>query len=131
MKVRGVRRWAVVAVGLALLCGLPVIASALPVSVPALTASQRRRPGGGSTCSPTPGFTVTTASNLAGALSNLGLALVTAGLPASARTVPATPPATTTRARTTTRSLRLRLRPPYQAIGRTPPWCAARPPASN
>ena len=27
MKVRGVRRWAVVAVGLALLCGLPVIAS--------------------------------------------------------------------------------------------------------
>ena len=42
MKVRGVRRWAAVAVGLALLCGLPVIASALPVSVPALTASQLR-----------------------------------------------------------------------------------------
>ncbi len=31
-----------VAAGLALLCGLPVIASALPVSVPALTASQLR-----------------------------------------------------------------------------------------
>jgi len=42
VKVRSVRRWAVVAVGLALLCGLPVIASALPVSVPALTASQLR-----------------------------------------------------------------------------------------
>ncbi len=42
MRVRGARRWAVVAVGLALLCGLPVIASALPVSVPALTASQLR-----------------------------------------------------------------------------------------
>ena len=42
MKIRSVRRWAVVAVGLALLCGLPVIASALPVSVPALTASQLR-----------------------------------------------------------------------------------------
>jgi hypothetical protein len=36
------RKWAVVALGLALLCGLPVIASALPVSVPALTASQLR-----------------------------------------------------------------------------------------
>jgi hypothetical protein len=32
----------VVAAGVALLCGLPVIASALPVSVPALTASQLR-----------------------------------------------------------------------------------------
>jgi hypothetical protein len=42
MKTRIVRRWAVVAAGLALLCGLPVIASALPVSVPALTASQLR-----------------------------------------------------------------------------------------
>ena len=42
MKVRSVRRWAVVAVGLALLCGLPVIASALPVSVPPLTAGQLR-----------------------------------------------------------------------------------------
>ena len=42
MKVRSVRRWAVVAAGLALLCGLPVIASALPVSVPALTGSQLR-----------------------------------------------------------------------------------------
>ena len=36
------RRWAVVAVGLALLCGLPVVASALPASVPKLTASQLR-----------------------------------------------------------------------------------------
>jgi ABC-type multidrug transport system fused ATPase/permease subunit len=36
------RKWSVVALGLALLCGLPVIASALPVSVPALTASQLR-----------------------------------------------------------------------------------------
>lgn len=42
MRVRAVRRWAAVAVGLALLCGLPVIASALPVSVPTLTASQLR-----------------------------------------------------------------------------------------
>jgi hypothetical protein len=42
VKLRSVRRWAVVAVGLALLCGLPVIASALPVSMPALTASQLR-----------------------------------------------------------------------------------------
>jgi hypothetical protein len=42
VKTRIVRRWAVVAVGLAVLCGLPVIASALPVSVPALTASQLR-----------------------------------------------------------------------------------------
>ena len=41
------RRWAVVAVGLVLLCGLPVIASALPVSVPPLTASPapRAHPG--------------------------------------------------------------------------------------
>jgi len=37
-----VRRWALVAAGVALLCGLPVIASALPVSVPRLTASQLR-----------------------------------------------------------------------------------------
>jgi hypothetical protein len=29
-----VRRWAMVMAGVALLCGLPVIASALPVSVP-------------------------------------------------------------------------------------------------
>ena len=36
------RKWSVVALGLALLCGLPVIASALLVSVPALTASQLR-----------------------------------------------------------------------------------------
>ena len=43
MKVQSVRRWAVVAVGLALLCGLPVIASALPVSVPALTAEPAPR----------------------------------------------------------------------------------------
>ena len=42
MKIRIVRRWAVVIAGLALLCGLPVIASALPVSVPRLTASQLR-----------------------------------------------------------------------------------------
>jgi hypothetical protein len=37
-----VRRWALVAAGVALLCGLPVIASALPVSVPRLTAGQLR-----------------------------------------------------------------------------------------
>jgi hypothetical protein len=42
VQVRIVRRWAVVAAGVALLCGLPVIASALPVSVPQLTASQLR-----------------------------------------------------------------------------------------
>ena len=42
MKIQIVRRWAVVAAGVALLCGLPVIASALPVSVPRLTASQLR-----------------------------------------------------------------------------------------
>jgi hypothetical protein len=37
-----VRRWAAVGIGLALLCGLPVVASALPASVPKLTASQLR-----------------------------------------------------------------------------------------
>ena len=42
MRVQAVRRWAAVAVGLVLLCGLPVIASALPVSVPRLTANQLR-----------------------------------------------------------------------------------------
>jgi hypothetical protein len=42
VRIRGAHRWAAVAVGLAVLCGLPVIASALPVSVPALTASQLR-----------------------------------------------------------------------------------------
>jgi hypothetical protein len=42
VKVQIVRRRAVVAVGLAVLCALPVIASALPVSVPPLTASQLR-----------------------------------------------------------------------------------------
>ncbi len=42
MTIQTVRRWAVVAAGLALLCGLPVIASALPVSVPPLTAGQLR-----------------------------------------------------------------------------------------
>ena len=42
MKIQTVRRWAVVAAGLALLCGLPVIASALPVTVPQLTAGQLR-----------------------------------------------------------------------------------------
>jgi hypothetical protein len=36
------RRWAVVAAGLTVLCAMPVIASALPASVPALTASQLR-----------------------------------------------------------------------------------------
>lgn len=36
------RRWAAVLAGLAVLCGLPVIASALPVSVPRLTAGQLR-----------------------------------------------------------------------------------------
>jgi hypothetical protein len=41
-KIRGVRRWALVAAGVALLCGLPVIASALPVNVPRLSASQLR-----------------------------------------------------------------------------------------
>ncbi len=42
MRNGAARKWAVVALGAALLCGLPVIASALPVSVPALTASQLR-----------------------------------------------------------------------------------------
>jgi hypothetical protein len=42
VKIQTVRRWAVVAAGLALLCGLPVIASALPVTVPQLTAGQLR-----------------------------------------------------------------------------------------
>jgi hypothetical protein len=42
VKIQIMRRWVVVAVGLTLLCGLPVIASALPVSVPGLTASQLR-----------------------------------------------------------------------------------------
>jgi hypothetical protein len=42
VKDQVMRRWAVVAGGLALLCGLPVIASALPVSVPSLTAGQLR-----------------------------------------------------------------------------------------
>jgi hypothetical protein len=37
-----VRRWSVVAAGLAALCSLPVLASALPVSGPALTARQLR-----------------------------------------------------------------------------------------
>jgi len=41
VTIRIVRRWAVVAAGVALLCGLPVIASALPVSVPQLTASTK------------------------------------------------------------------------------------------
>jgi hypothetical protein len=36
------RRWALVAAGVVLLCGLPVIASALPVTVPRLTAGQLR-----------------------------------------------------------------------------------------
>lgn len=42
MRLQTVRRWAVVIAGVALLCGLPVIASALPVRVPPLTASQLR-----------------------------------------------------------------------------------------
>jgi hypothetical protein len=42
MRIQAARRWAAVAAGLALLCGLPVIASALPVSVPSLTANQLR-----------------------------------------------------------------------------------------
>jgi hypothetical protein len=37
-----IRRWAVVAAGLTVLCAMPVIASALPASVPALTAGQLR-----------------------------------------------------------------------------------------
>jgi hypothetical protein len=37
-----VRRWSAVAAGLAVLCSLPVLASALPVSVPRLTAHQLR-----------------------------------------------------------------------------------------
>jgi len=42
VKIQVIRRWALVTAGVALLCGLPVIASALPVSVPRLTASQLR-----------------------------------------------------------------------------------------
>ncbi|HEY1324598.1 MAG TPA: hypothetical protein VGF32_30345 [Streptosporangiaceae bacterium] len=42
MKTRIVRRWVLVTAGVVLLGGLPVIASALPVSVPRLTASQLR-----------------------------------------------------------------------------------------
>lgn len=42
MRVQVVRRWAVVAAGLAALCAMPVLASALPASVPSLTASQLR-----------------------------------------------------------------------------------------
>jgi hypothetical protein len=42
VRVQVVRRWAVVAAGLAALCAMPVLASALPVSVPELTASQLR-----------------------------------------------------------------------------------------
>jgi hypothetical protein len=42
VRFRVARRWALVAAGVALLCGLPLIASALPVSVPRLTASQLR-----------------------------------------------------------------------------------------
>jgi hypothetical protein len=36
------RRWAAVTVGVAVLCSMPVVASALPVSVPAVTAQQLR-----------------------------------------------------------------------------------------
>ena len=42
MKIQIIRRWALVTAGVVLLCGLPVIASALPVSVPKLTAGQLR-----------------------------------------------------------------------------------------
>ena len=39
---RVARRWVAVGAGLAVLCGLPVVASALPASVPAMTAGQLR-----------------------------------------------------------------------------------------
>ena len=42
MTIQIVRRWAMVMAGVALLGGLPVIASALPVSLPQLTAAQLR-----------------------------------------------------------------------------------------
>ena len=42
MTIQIVRRWAMVMACVALLCGLPAIASALPVSVPQLTAAQLR-----------------------------------------------------------------------------------------
>jgi hypothetical protein len=42
MKREPVRRWAAVAAVLALLCAMPVLASALPVTVPKLTAGQLR-----------------------------------------------------------------------------------------
>jgi len=42
VKIQVIRRWVLVTAGVALLCGLPVIASALPVNVPRLTASQLR-----------------------------------------------------------------------------------------
>jgi len=42
MKKELARRWAAVAAGAALLCALPVVASALPASVPRLTAGQLR-----------------------------------------------------------------------------------------
>jgi hypothetical protein len=42
VRIQVVRRWAVVAAGLTALCALPVLASALPASVPALTAGQLR-----------------------------------------------------------------------------------------
>src|SRR5262249_60307740 len=46
------------------------------------------------------------------------------GLPASARSVPAPAPATTTRVTTATSIRRRGLRPPHQEKGRTSPWCA-------
>jgi hypothetical protein len=42
VRSQAVRRWSAVAAGLAVLCALPVLASALPVSVPRLTAGQLR-----------------------------------------------------------------------------------------
>jgi len=42
VRARASWRWPAVAAGVAILCALPVLASALPVSVPALTAAQLR-----------------------------------------------------------------------------------------
>ena len=42
MRAGVIRRWAVVAAGLTVLCAMPVIASARPASVPSLTAGQLR-----------------------------------------------------------------------------------------
>lgn len=42
MRAEAIRRWAVVAAGLTVLCAMPLLASALPASVPELTAAQLR-----------------------------------------------------------------------------------------